>query len=85
MATNQTTSSKLEQRSVTKCLVAEKCKLRQMYRRIFDVYIETCFSQKMFLNRLNMGLLVYKPEWKKKSLRSRGIEYPVKKNFRAQR
>ena len=44
----------LEQRSDIKSLVAEKCKLCEIYWRICDVFRETYFSQKMFANRLNM-------------------------------
>ena len=35
---NQTECSRLEQRSVIKFLVAEKCKPCEIYRRIYDVY-----------------------------------------------
>ena len=46
MAANQTESSRLEQRSVIKFLVAEKCKPCEIYRRMSDVYGEACFSEK---------------------------------------
>ena len=38
--------SKLEQRSVINFLLAEKCKPCEIYRRICNVYGETCFSEK---------------------------------------
>ena len=57
MVTNQTDSSRLEQRSVIKFLVAEKCKPCKIYWRMYDIYEEACFSTKMFTNGLNMGLL----------------------------
>ena len=61
MAANQSDCSSLEQRSVTKFLVAEKCKPYKIYRRMCDVYEEVCFSKKKkkkkkkkkFTNRLN--------------------------------
>ena len=56
MGTNQTKSSRFEQRSVKKFLVAEKCNPCEIYRRMCDVYREACFSQKMFTNGLNMSL-----------------------------
>ena len=53
MATNQTVWSRLEQGSVIKFLVAEKCKPCEIYRRMLNVYGKVCSSQKMFPNRLN--------------------------------
>ena len=35
----------IEQRSVIKYLLAEKCKPCEIYRRMYDVYGEECFSQ----------------------------------------
>ena len=39
-------SSRLEQRSVIKFLLAEKCTSHEIFRRICEVYKERCFSQK---------------------------------------
>ena len=44
---NQTEYFRLEQISVIKFLVAEMCKPCEVYRRVFDVNRETCFSQKI--------------------------------------
>ena len=44
MVANQTKCPRLEQRSVIKLLVAEKCKPYEIYRRICDVYGKTCFN-----------------------------------------
>ena len=38
----------IEQRSVIKYLLAEKCKACEIYRRMCDVYGEACFSQRNF-------------------------------------
>ena len=46
MAANQTDRSSLEQRSVIKFLLAEKCKQSEIYRRIWDVYREVCLRRK---------------------------------------
>ena len=46
MLANQIECTRFEQRSVIKYLVAEKCKLCEIYRRICDVYGEACFSLK---------------------------------------
>ena len=59
MVANQTECSRLEQRFVMKYLVTEKCKLYDIYKRIYDVYGEQCYSQtKMFTIGLKMGLLL---------------------------
>ena len=55
MAANQTECFKLEQRSVIKSLVAEKCKPCEIYRRICNVYREASSYQKIYTNWLNMG------------------------------
>ena len=47
---------KLVQRYVIKSLVAEKCKLCEIYERMYDVYGEVCFSKNIFTYGLNMGL-----------------------------
>ena len=41
--------SRLEQRSVMKSLVAEKCKPYEIYGRTCDVYREACFIKKKCL------------------------------------
>ena len=56
MPLNLTECSRLEQRSVIKFLVAEKCKSCEIYRRMFNVFGEASFSKKIFTNELNMGL-----------------------------
>ena len=48
---------RLEQRSIIKCWVPEICQLCEIYRRIWDVYDEACFSKKnRFTNWPNKGL-----------------------------
>ena len=46
MVENQKELSRLEQRSVINSLVAEMGKLCEIYRIMYDVYGEACFSQK---------------------------------------
>ena len=47
----------VEQRSVVKSLVAEKCKSCKIYRRTCDVYGEGCFiKKKIFADGFNIGL-----------------------------
>ena len=54
---NQTECSRLEQRSVIKFLVAEKCNPCETYRKMYDVFRETYFiEKKMFTNWLKIGL-----------------------------
>ena len=48
--------SRLEQKSVIKFLVAEKCKPCEIYKRICDKYREECFSKKMLTNKLKIDL-----------------------------
>ena len=56
MVVNQTDCFRLEQRSVIKVLVTEKCKI---YWRICDVYGKAYdLVKKMFTSGLNMGLLL---------------------------
>ena len=49
MVANQTECTRLEQSSLIKFLVAEKFKPCEIYRRMCDVYRETCFSHKKML------------------------------------
>ena len=58
MTANPTECSMLKQRSVIKNLVDEKCKLYEIYKRIYDVYRKACFTKKKkeLTNGLNMGL-----------------------------
>ena len=58
MVSNKTDSSKLEQWSVIKFLLAKKYKQCKIYRRMCDVYREVCLSQEMFTKGVNMGLLL---------------------------
>ena len=67
--------TKLEQKSVSKFLLAKNCKPYENYRRIWDVYWQACFNEKMFTNRLNMGLLLQ--AWD--SLWSKNTVFPVRK------
>ena len=46
MVTNQRECSRLEQRYGIKSLMAEKGKLYEIYRRMYDTYREACFSPK---------------------------------------
>ena len=46
----------IEQRSFIKYLLAEKCKLCEIYQRMCEGYREACFSQKKIYKWLNMGL-----------------------------
>ena len=46
MVANHIESTELEQRFAMKFLIAEKCKLCEIYKRIYDVYEKTCFSTK---------------------------------------
>ena len=46
MVANRAEYSKLEQKSVIKVLVAEKCKPWEIYKKLWDVYRETSFSKK---------------------------------------
>ena len=55
MVANQTELSSLDQRSVFKSLVAEKCKLCEIYRRMCNVYGEACFSLWNFEDFLRSG------------------------------
>ena len=80
---NKTECSRLEQRSVIKFSVAEKCKLCEIYWRMCDAYREAYFSQKRFRNCLNMGL----PQrtWSENALVKKKFHYWMtleqKKNF----
>ena len=38
-----------------KFFMAEKCKSYEIYRRMCDMYRGVCFSQKMFINGLQIG------------------------------
>ena len=57
MATNQTECSS----AVIKFLVAEKCKLCEIYRRMCDMYGDAYFTKKnvFFTSGLNIGLLLW--------------------------
>ena len=46
MEANQIECSRLEQRSVIKFMVMEKCKPCEIYRRMCDVYEKAIFSKK---------------------------------------
>ena len=50
--------NRLEQRSVIKFLLAEKCKPCEIYRRLYNEYGEACLVKKMFTNALNMILSI---------------------------
>ena len=55
----------LEQRSVIKFLMAERCKVCEIYRRMCDVNWGACFSQKIITNGLTW-VCHFKPESKKR-------------------
>ena len=77
MASNQTECTRLEQKSLIKILVVEKCKRCKIYRRMCNVYREV-LVQKMFTNGLNMSLL------KRCSMELKHTDSLVKKKFWAQ-
>ena len=56
MVSNQTECAMFEQRSVIKCLVAGKCKQCEIYRRMYDLYREACFSPKNVYKWAKHGL-----------------------------
>ena len=58
MVANQTKGSRLEQRTVTKFLMAEKYKPCEVYRRMCDMYREVGLNkkEKVITNWLNMIL-----------------------------
>ena len=61
MPPNQIACSTLEQKSVIKFLVAQKCKPYQIYRRKCDVYGDAFFlviNKRMFTNGLSKALLL---------------------------
>ena len=69
MKANQTKCSRLEQRSIFKFLVAEKCKPCEIYRKMSDVYgEETCFSKKYLYKWVKHRLDHYEAESKKQSI-----------------
>ena len=55
MTANQTQGSK---RFVTKFLLAEKCKVCEIYRRMWHMYEETCSSQKDVYKRAKCGFVI---------------------------
>ena len=59
MVENQTEGSSLEQKSVMRPLVTEKCKSCKIYWRMCDVYREESFSKKNFTNRLDMSFPIW--------------------------
>ena len=52
---NMGLSLQIEQRSVIKYLLAEKCKPCEIYRRMCDVYVEAGLRQIMITYGLNMS------------------------------
>ena len=56
MASNQTEYFRLEQKSLTEILVAEKSKPCEIYKRMCDMYGEACFNEKICSNGLNTDL-----------------------------
>ncbi len=50
----------IEQRSFIKYLLAEKCKPCEIYRRVFDVFREECFSQKNLYTWAKQGFATTK-------------------------
>ena len=62
--------SRLEQRSFIKHLVIEKCKQREINKRLYDVYGEAFCCQNIFTHKLNMGLSLW--AWVEKTVH--GVE-----------
>ena len=58
MASTKTESSRLEQRSVVKFSMVEKCKPCQIFRRMCYAYGEACFTS--FFKFLDRGIIYYK-------------------------
>ena len=78
-AANQTECSRLEQRSVIKFVVAEKCKPCEMYRRMCDIYGETClcFWSKNIYKWTNHGFGTKYTDF----LAKKNNDFQVKKTF----
>ena len=79
MVANKTECSGVEQRSILKFLVAKKCKPWEIYRRMWNVYGEVCFSKKIFTNRLNMSFPLR--AWIESPVHEVETHTPVKKSF----
>ena len=80
IATYQTECSRLEQRSVIKFLLVEKCKPYEIYKRMCNECWEACFCfKKMFTNGLNMFAIVSLS--KKESTKWEHMDSLVKKKF----
>ena len=76
MAPNQTECSKLEQKSVIKSSVAEKCKPCKIQIRVFDVFRETCFN--FFKTQMGSSWLCNnEPELKIYPMERKDIDSPV--------
>ena len=58
MVANKPVCSRFEQRNVIKCFLAEKYKPCDIDKRIWDVYGEACFGQKMFPSGVNVDFLL---------------------------
>ena len=52
IAANLKQYSRVEQSSIIKSLVAQNCKPSDIYRKIYDVYREACFSETIVTNVL---------------------------------
>ena len=83
MLANQTEYSRLEHRSVIRFLVAEKCKLCEIYRIMCDVYKETCFSYKENYKLVKHRFATTRPS-RKQPIRWKRTDFRVKKKFRVQ-
>ena len=74
---------RLEQRSVIKSLMVKMCKPSKICIRMCNMGGELYLDQKIFTNRLNMGLPLQ--AWvKKQSIESKLTDSPVKKKFWSQ-
>ena len=58
--------------------VAEKCKLSEIYRRVYDVHSELYFNQKMFTNGLNV-VLPWRA-WVEKRIHEMEAQWPCRKD-----
>ena len=66
MTENRTKCPRLEQRSVIKSFTAELCKPYIIYRRMWDVYGEACFSK--ILQTSHIWICYKEPKLKRQSL-----------------
>ena len=76
---SKSVSTRLEQRSVIKSLVADKCKPYDIFRRMSDMYREVCFSQKKLYLWARYGFATM--SLSRDSLWSGNTNFPAKKKL----